>query len=190
MRPADAIYDYIYIALPNDYGALYDLSRGENGMAADSSYIVLDTALAGTLDNVNYYIEMLGEIFLWIGVVMAVFAMLLLFNFISVSITYKKKEIGILRAVGARSADVFKIFYSESVIITVICYILAMIASFVICIVLNARLIPDLGVTIFVFGPLSWLVMAGIAVATSLIATFLPVYTIAKRKPVESIRAL
>ena len=190
VRPADAIYDYIYIALPNDYGALYDLSRGENGMAADSSYIVLDTALAGTLDNVNYYIEMLGEIFLWIGVVMAVFAMLLLFNFISVSITYKKKEIGILRAVGARSADVFKIFYSESVIITVICYILAMIASFAICIVLNARLIPDLGVTIFVFGPLSWLVMAGIAVTTSLIATFLPVYTIAKRKPVESIRAL
>ena len=65
-----------------------------------------------------------------------------------------------------------------------------MIASFAICIVLNARLIPDLGVTIFVFGPLSWLVMAGIAVTTSLIATFLPVYTIAKRKPVESIRAL
>ena len=32
--------------------------------------------------------------------------------------------------------------------------------------------------------------MLGIAVATSFIATFLPVYSIAKRKPVESIRSL
>ncbi len=47
-----------------------------------------------------------------------------------------------------------------------------------------------LGATIFVFGPLSWLVMLGIAVVTSFVATFLPVYSIAKRKPVESIRAL
>ena len=44
--------------------------------------------------------------------------------------------------------------------------------------------------TIFVFGPISWLVMLGIAVVTSVIATFLPVYSIARKKPVESIRAL
>ena len=47
-----------------------------------------------------------------------------------------------------------------------------------------------IGASIFVFGPLSWLVMLGIAVVTSVIATFLPVYSAAKRKPVESIRAL
>ena len=120
---------------------------------------------------------------------MAVFAMLL-FNFISVSIAGKKKEIGILRAVGARSADVFKIFYSESIIITAICFVLAMAASFVVCGVLNAELAGALGATIFVFGPLSRIVMLGIAFVTSFIATFLPVYSIAKRKPVESIRSL
>ena len=121
---------------------------------------------------------------------MAVFSMLLLFNFISVSISYKKKEIGILRAVGARSADVFKIFYSESAIIALICFVLAMVASFITCGVLNSMLASELGASIFVFGPVSWLLMLGIAVVTSVIATFLPVYGIAKRKPVESIRAL
>ena len=45
-------------------------------------------------------------------------------------------------------------------------------------------------VSALVFGPLSWLVMLAIAVGTSFIATFLPVYSIAKRKPVESIRSL
>ena len=91
---------------------------------------------------------------------------------------------------GARSADVFKIFYSESIIITAICFVLAMAASFVVCGVLNSELAGALGATIFVFGPLSWIVMLGIAVVTSFIATFLPVCSIAKRKPVESIRSL
>ena len=92
---------------------------------------------------------------------------------------------------GARSADVFKIFYSESAIITAICYVLAIIGSFIVCAVLNNQFSAALGgVSIFVFGPLSWIVMLAIAIATSFIATFLPVYGIAKRKPVESIRAL
>ena len=113
-----------------------------------------------------------------------------MFNIISVSITHKKKEIGILRAVGARSTDVFKIFYAESAIITIICYVLAVIASYIVCGVLNSQLASLVSISIFVFGPLSWLVMLAIAVGTSFIATFLPVYSIAKRKPVESIRAL
>ena len=190
VRPDDAMYDYIYITLPGDYNGLYNLSRGDAAIGADDSYIVLDTAVSDTLYSINYVIDMLSTVFLWVGLVLAVFSMLLLFNFISVSITYKKKEIGILRAVGARSADVFKIFYSESAIITAICFVLGMIASFVACAIINAQLAPEFGVAILVFGPLSWLVMLGIAVVTSLIATFLPVYGIAKRKPVDSIRAL
>ena len=97
---------------------------------------------------------------------------------------------GILRAVGARSADVFKIFFSESVIITVICFVLSVIASIVLCGVINNLVSSQLQVTLLVFGPLSALVLLGIAAATSFIATFLPVYSIAKKKPVDSIRAL
>ena len=93
-------------------------------------------------------------------------------------------------AIGARSADVFKIFFSESAIISAICFALAMVACFVLCPVLNATIAETMTVSIFVFGPLSWLIMLGIAVVTSVIATFLPVYGIAKKRPVESIRAL
>ena len=59
-------------------------------------------------------------------------------------------------------------------------------------VVLNAELAAEIGINIaiFVFGPVSWLIMLGIALATSLIATFLPVYSIARRRPVDSIRAI
>lgn len=190
-EPKDAIYNYIAIPFPDSQSLLRSLLSAENDVSdTDDTYYTIYTEISEQLSMINDMIGTFKQVFLWVGVVMAVFAMLLLFNFISVSITYKKKEIGILRAVGARSADVFKIFYSESAIITAICYVLAMIASFVVCFILNNELAGTLGATIFVFGPLSWLVMLGIAAVTSFIATFLPVYGIAKRKPVESIRAL
>mgnify|MGYP002798996587 FL=1 len=142
------------------------------------------------IDSVQSSIDMLEQIFLWVGIVMALFSMLLLFNFISVSIANKNKEIGILRAVGARSTDIFKIFYSESILISAICYVLAIIACFVLCSIINQEIAAAIGVSLFIFGPLSWLVMLAIAIFTSLIATFLPVHSFTKRKPVESIRAL
>ena len=192
VRPADAVYNGVIFRTPASESALYSLLRrqAETVNEDDDTFFSVQTSVSDQLEMINNMVEMLGTIFLWVGVAMAVFAMLLLFNFISVSITYKKREIGILRAVGARSADVFKIFYSESAIITLLCYALAMIASFFGCGILNAELADFTNVALFVFGPVSWLVMLGIALATSVAATFLPVYGIAKRRPVESIRAL
>lgn len=86
--------------------------------------------------------------------------------------------------------SLMKIFYSESSLITLICFVLAMIACFVICPVLNNQVAASLGASVFIFGPVSWLIMLAIALVTSIIATFLPVYSIARKKPVESIRAL
>lgn len=142
------------------------------------------------LEMVDEMVTSLSKVFLYVGLVLAAFAALLLSNFISVSISQKKKEIGILRAVGARSFDVFKIFFSESFFIGSICVILASTASSVICKVLNQAYAAELGASLFVFGILSILVLILIAFATIVIATFLPVWNAAKKKPVESIRAL
>ncbi len=148
------------------------------------------SVVSNELDAVESVMEILELAFLLAGILMAVFAMLLLYNFISVSISYKKKEIGILRAVGARGADVFKIFYCESAIIALVCYVLALIGCFVLCAVLNGIIMESVSITLLVFGPLSWLVMLVIAVFTSALATFLPVRNYTKRKPIESIRAI
>ena len=64
------------------------------------------------------------------------------------------------------------------------------IVCFTVCAALNALLAAEIGVSAFVFGPLSWLVMLGIAALTSFAATYLPVRAAARKKPVESIRAL
>ena len=144
--------------------------------------------------SVSYITDMvltLKAIFLAIGAVTGVLAGLLLLNFISVSIASKNKDIGILRAVGARGSDVFKIFYSESSIITLICFVLSVISSMVVCFFINQEMVESaLGIALLEFGPLNILVILAVGIVFSFVATFIPVLITAKKPPVEAIRAL
>ncbi len=165
---------------------------GLENIGDNDAYYELDNSLYETVKTVNNTVDILWKVFLIAGLIFAVFAALLLFNFISMSISNKRKEIGILRAVGARGTDVFKIFFSEAGIIACICVVLAMAFAYAVCDILNGIIMEEIeiAVTLFVFGPLSALVMVGIAALVAVIATFLPVYFAARKKPVESIRAL
>ena len=79
----------------------------------------------------------MSKVFLYIGIGFAVFAMIMLSNFIATSISYKKQEIGILRAIGARSNDVFRIFFLESFIIAMINFVLSTIGTGVATAIIN-----------------------------------------------------
>ena len=189
VQSADAIYNTVF--LPYDSSLKSQLTAFTYNYAEDDSRLCLSNTVASALELVNSMVDELSTVFMWIGIVMAVFAALLLSNFISVSISHKKRDIGILRAVGARSFDVFKIFFSESFLIAIISIIISMIGCFVACSVLNQTMSNALsGVSLFVFGPVSILILVGVAVVTAIVATFLPVYNAAKKKPVDSIRAL
>ena len=117
--------------------------------------------------------------------------MVLLLNFISVSISSKNKDIGILRAVGARGSDVFKIFFSESSIITLICFVLSAVAAGFVCNYLNQQLSESMiGVKLLNYGVINIGLILGVALVISFIATFIPVLIASKKPPVEAIRSL
>ncbi|MBQ8685445.1 MAG: ATP-binding cassette domain-containing protein [Clostridia bacterium] len=190
--PADAIYDVLYLPYDHSdtatetFAAIY----ADKAYDEDDSRIKLTSSLLSGFQMVDSMVENMSQIFLYVGLVLAVFSALLLSNFISVSISHKKRDIGILRAVGARSLDVFKIFFSESFVIAFICIVLSTIGSVILCDVLNTQIAASIGASLFVFGIMSFLLLIGIALLTAIVATFLPVYNAAKKKPVESIRAL
>ena len=189
----DATYANIFVPIEKSQGALKALFAKTLVTNPENDVVYgLDNSLHSSVTMVNELIGELSIIFLVIGIVLAVFAALLLFNFISMSISNKKKEIGILRAVGARGTDVFKIFLSESGIIVGICTVLALVGTVILSFVINNILKAEAGlqVTLFVFGPLSILLMVAIAVVVAVVSTFLPVYFAARKKPVDSIRAL
>lgn len=128
--------------------------------------------------------------FLYIGIGFAVFASLMLSNFISTSIAYKKQEIGILRAIGARSNDVFRIFFSESFIIAMTNFVLSAIATGTVTAVINANLRRSTGIliTLLSFSLRQVALLLVISIGVAFIASFLPVRKIAAKKPIDAIR--
>lgn len=175
----------------HDSNYIRNLVNEYKTLNSDDSTIIINAPIISTLEMVDSVFKTLKSVFLYVGIVLAVFSTLLIFNFISMSISNKKKEIGILRAVGARGIDVFKIFFSESIVIVFICFILSIFASNVLCNVLNSKMAAGLAdVRLLVFGWKSVVIILGISILVSFLSTFIPVYKFAKKKPVESIRAL
>ncbi|HEY8419957.1 MAG TPA: FtsX-like permease family protein [Clostridia bacterium] len=142
------------------------------------------------LDSVHDIIETMAKIFIYVSIVVTAFASLLLMNFISISINYKSKEIGILRAVGARSGDVFKIFFNESLIIASINFVLTTAVAAAGVYLINYILRYNFGLilTLLVFSVRQVCLILAISLVVAFISTFFPVMRIARKKPVEAIK--
>jgi len=182
------IYAFVIAPMPADRALIQKLVEMNYDETGDYQFS-LQNQVIDSLDMFNNFIEMGAKIFLYVGIGFAVFAALMLMNFISVSISYKRREIGILRAVGARSSDVFKIFFCEAFIIAIINYVLSLVAAISATMVVN-NLVRNQGinVTLLHFGVRQIILMLVISIAVAAIASFLPVWNIARRKPVDAIK--
>ena len=187
--PADGRYSAI---IANVGAASYDTLMYILDMSDDGTHMVMlnNTAYNDAASAARMFDDM-SFVFAIIGAVLAVISALLLFNYISVSISDKRKEIGILRAVGARGSDVFKIFICESLMIAIICGVLAIVAAIVACFIINTVTASSaIAIQLLNFGFINGLIVFGIALVVAFIGTILPVFFAARKVPVESIRAL
>ena len=150
----------------------------------------LKNEVSSTLNMMDDMVETLSQVFLYVGIGFAVFAALMLFNFISVSISYKKREIGILRAVGARGADVFGIFFNESMLITLINWLFASIATVVGAWLINnsLRVSGGFSLTLLNVGIRQFALILAVGILVAFISTFLPVLRISRKRPIDAIR--
>lgn len=175
-----------YIEEKNKEFESYDYNKAPVGSI---SFRLSDDNIS-RVQSLSNMLAILTKVFVYVGLGLAIFSMFLFYNFISISINNKKREIGILRAVGAKRFDVFKIFYSESFIIAMINFVLASIATFVLTILLNGVFQEQAKVTFDIMSPnvFVYAVIALIAVVTSLISALLPVTRLANKRPIDAIQ--
>lgn len=184
-EPADAKYSYAITKTEYTKDQIADLL-----VKHDTYHQEMTNSVYQIISNVVSLIKTLKKVFLIVGIVFAVFASLMLFNFISSSISSKIKEIGILRAIGTRGSDLFKIFFSESGIIATICFVLAIIASIVTCYFMNKSMAEGIGIKIMDFSILNSLIIIAGSFLIAAVGTFIPVFIASKKAPIESIRTL
>lgn len=190
MVPAEeGVYSFAVGPMPEEYEnvrALVGYCYSEDGTVQ----FPLANAVTYELDMVHEALVACAKVFLWIGLFFALFASLMLANFIAVSIHYKRQEIGILRAIGSRSNDVFRIFFAESFIIAMVNFLLSSIGVGVITAYINHMIRARLNVliTILSFGPRQLFLLLAVSLLVAVLASFFPVRRIAAKRPIDAIR--
>lgn len=186
---SDKIYSFAVGAMPEDKEDVRSAVAYCYREDANIRYQV-QNSVTFELDSVNDALKILSKYFFWIGIGFAAFAALMLANFIGTSISYKKQEIGILRAIGSRSNDVFRIFFAESFIIAMINFVLSSIGVFVATVIINQLMRTEVGIliTILSFGIRQLVLLLAVSIFVAFIASFLPVKRIASKRPIDAIR--
>ena len=128
--------------------------------------------------------------FVGVGAAFAVFAGALIFQFINLSIESKRGQVGILRALGARSADVCRIFFSESFILALVSVAVAIPSTIGLSYAVNKILAELFFIRIAVLNFTVWMPVSifllGFVIA--LVATVVPVLKEARKAPIDAIR--
>ena len=184
-------YTFLLADMPSDSSLVKKMVTDTYAEREDGKVIYkIQNGVMPAYESINDLIETLSKVFLYVGIGFAVFASLMLFNFITISISYKKREIGILRAVGARSRDVFNIFFAESFIIAMIAFTFAIVLTFVISKLINTSLVNEYNLMFTLLSPgiRQVLLVLAVSVGVAFISTFIPVYNIAMKRPIDAIR--
>lgn len=124
------------------------------------------------------------------GIVFIVFTAFLIVNFMFNSISYRKKEIGVLRALGSRSMDVMKIFLWEAFGLSLISGTIASILLVVVSNFMNSYIMTKLAgmlTTPFIVGIRQFAVIYLLVFVVTFISSILPLARISRMKPIDAI---
>jgi ABC-type lipoprotein export system ATPase subunit/ABC-type antimicrobial peptide transport system permease subunit len=183
------VYSFAVGSLPSSKDEIRKLVNFDNDNSTADTRYSLETASTSAVSTVNSLVDGLKTTFFYVGLVLALFSAFLLATFIGNSVAAKKREIGILRAVGARSSDVYGIFLNESEIIALINSLIAIVLTVVMCGVINNAIRSSIGLSVSIFN-FTWrqlLLIIGVAILTAAVASFIPSFAISQKKPIDSI---
>lgn len=162
--------------------------------AANVGEQVYYTDMVGTLTgSLNQLIDILSVVLIVFASISLVVSCVMTGIITYVSVIERTKEIGILRALGARKKDVGRLFEAECVVIGFISGGFGCLIAYLICFPINAILnaiYPDYGIGNI--AALSWssvIILIAISILLTFISSLLPARAAAKKDPVTALRS-
>lgn len=175
-----------------DENSKEELERIFTEFPSSNAKFVSETVYTKTINDVKTVVDKISKIAQYFAVGFLVFTIILFVYFIISSINQNKKNIGILRALGAKVSDIYKIFYFESFVIGMVAFALSSVITYTSCIVANNLISNNLFLNvkpiIFRFDLIYQMLIIVILLIT--ISFVLPVFKIAKTKPIDTINKL
>lgn len=142
----------------------------------------LSSYLSQIVTNITYLLVALSGISLFVSSV--------LIGIITyVSVIERTKEIGVLRAIGARKKDISRVFNAETIIIGFLSGSLGILVTVLLNPIINSLIerFADIK-NIAVLNPLTALILIVLSIALTLIAGFIPAKIASRKDPVVALR--
>jgi ABC-type lipoprotein export system ATPase subunit/ABC-type antimicrobial peptide transport system permease subunit len=184
-------YSFLLLAMPKNTENLKKLLRIHYDNEGTSVGYYIDNYSLNQITSLTNSLFIYKNVFLPVAIISAVFSCLLLLNYLTASVADKKREIGILRALGAKKSDVISIFFLETLIISLVCFALSLVVLFTFAPLINKTLMASSGVlvTIFMPGMRQILILLALSLFVSFLSAFFPIKNIARTTPISIIRS-
>lgn len=200
---ADNSTPYIYMPIQNLQGLSAIYYSGAKVRFASSS------AVAGgrkIIENQGFNVEYIGDtvnqidqVFNFVklalgffGLIAMIIAMLGMFNTLTISLLERTKEVGLLRALGANSSDIWRIFLAESFLIGIVGGLFGIVAGYIIGQVLNIIFSyyaeQSTGLLTLFYTP--WLFMLGMAVFSIVVGFLTGIYPAKRAVKINALEAI
>lgn len=153
-------------------------------------YILVDNYYTEDIYNFESSFITFRQLFTLIGGILLVFSMVMFANFINISIETRKKDLGIIRAIGGSGQTIFKLFLLEGLIFAGVVSVLSLGLSAASTVVMNCILTKKMvsGCTLILFNWFNLLIIPALSFGVMISTTYFPIRKISKRSPVDIIR--
>ena len=176
----------------DENGRLEFDSRDEIGELVIIRFMAI-TARSNDIYGLDVLFKLFVSVFRILSLLFCVLAILLCYSFISNSINTRKKDIGILRSMGASGPDVARIFTIEGILIALLVIMFGILTCYFGYALINKYFILQIGYLaeeyrIISFGIRQVLLMIAVTLGAVAISVIAPIIRIAKKQPVDAIR--
>jgi len=185
----DRLKPYTQILLMNDaltYDEFININQLTNIKTQTKGFLVFND-MSDSMIQIKQSVDSMREITLTIFIIVSVFSIFLMFNYMSQSIEFKKKDIGILRSLGTRFKDITKIFTVEALLVSLVSSVVSIVgllyASININQILKSRTFYQVNVFEVELSLIVWLIL--FSVLTTVISSLLPMIKLSKMKVVD-----
>lgn len=147
-------------------------------------------SLSSIMDFVNTMVTTITGVLVGFAAISLIVSTIMIAIIIYTSVLERRKEIGVLRSIGARKKDISRVFIAESAILGGYSGFIGVIISVVICVIASYVIELVLGIAGLV--SVSWwqcLVMFFISVILSMLAGFIPSRIAANKDPAIALRS-
>ena len=169
---------------------LDDYSQAKIDAGRDSQAITYTDMVGLLMSSVTRIIDIISWMLVAFVSISLVVSSIMIAIITYISVLERKKEIGILRSIGASKKDVSHVFNAETVIEGLLAGVMGVGITLALCGVVNAVVAQTLGVVgIAQLPPTAGVVLILISVGLTLIAGLLPARKAAREDPVEALRS-